>query len=130
MSSSSPSGRTREPLPLRTLGLVAFGAAIGALARHAVGTVGGTWPAVFAINLAGAVLLGWLTPSPDQRDPAPWWLPATTTGFCGGFTTFSTVMVFTAADPRTGLGWLAAMMLATVAAAYAGWLMRGPGAGR
>lgn len=82
---------------LRSLVLVGAGGAIGSMARYAAGLlvskiVSHPYPyATFIVNLAGCFVIGLLFGF-TQRNPAfhaDWWL-VLATGFCGGFTTFST----------------------------------------
>lgn len=81
--------------------LVGLGSAVGALARYSLGNAitrvnnsqfpWGTW----IINMLGTLLLGLFFNefSVLHRDP-DWWL-ILGTGFCGGFTTFSTMSIET-----------------------------------
>jgi CrcB protein len=76
---------------------IAFGGAIGSVTRYLVGVfiqtrAGGAFPmGTLVINITGSMLLGFLlqytlssaTVSPEVR-------ALLTTGFCGGYTTFST----------------------------------------
>lgn len=79
--------------------LVFLGGGAGSIARYALsvglGPIGGRWPlATLAANALACLILGWVlaaTPASDTRR----WLLAT--GFCGGFSTFST---FTAETTR------------------------------
>ena len=72
---------------------VAFGGAFGAALRYLVSQIPqlqASFPwATFAVNLAGALLIGFIVgAAPNRLSPT-----ATTclkTGFCGGLTTFST----------------------------------------
>jgi len=79
----------------RELGAIFLGGALGTLLRagllEAVGEGAPGWPwATFAVNVAGAFLLGYLvTTLPPATPHRPLW----TTGFCGGLTTFSTFQV-------------------------------------
>jgi CrcB protein len=79
----------------RELGAIFLGGALGTLLRagllEAMGEGAPGWPwATFAVNVAGAFLLGWLvTALPPATRHRPLW----TTGFCGGLTTFSTLQV-------------------------------------
>jgi CrcB protein len=52
-----------------------------------------TWPwATFAVNIAGAALLGWLVTRLQERLPlSAYKRPLIGTGICGGLSTFSTL---------------------------------------
>jgi CrcB protein len=73
--------------------LVCLGGGLGAAGRFMLdGTIRGRWSRVFplatvAINVSGAFLIGLLTGALAYGLAA--------TGFCGGYTTFSTAMVET-----------------------------------
>ncbi len=81
------------------LGAIFAGGAAGALARvaltRAFPVAPGGWPWItFAINLTGALLLGYLVTRLQERLPlSTYRRPLTGTGFCGAFTTFSTMQV-------------------------------------
>lgn len=89
----------RMSLDRRELAAVFAGGVVGTLARVALSTVfasgEASWPwAVFAINISGAFLLGYLVTRLQER------LPLSTyrrqlmgTGFCGAYTTFSTMQL-------------------------------------
>ena len=67
------------------------GGIAGALARAGVAEAwapsAGHWPwATFAVNIAGAALLGWIVAGPR-------WHRLAGTGFCGALTTFSTLQL-------------------------------------
>jgi CrcB protein len=78
---------------------IAIGGAVGALGRVELGkafpAAPGSWPWVtFAINLAGAFMLGWFVTRLQERLPlSTLRRPLLATGLCGTFTTFSTVQV-------------------------------------
>lgn len=120
--------RPRSRLAIDRIELVAIacGGSAGALARAGLGealpTAQGHWPwATFAVNIAGALLLGWLITRLQER------LPITTvprpllgTGLCGALTTFSTMNVEAVKMIQGGEGALAAGYLA---ASIAGGLL-------
>ena len=103
-----------------------MGGAVGALARVAlvqtgVGRAPG-WPWItFSVNLAGAFLLGYFVTRLQERLPlSAYRRPLLGTGFCGAFTTFSTVQVelLTMLDAhRDGLA--AAYVAASIVLGYA-----------
>ena len=76
---------------------VALGGALGSLARYALSgwvqhASGSLFPfGTLAVNVAGSFIIGLVLGFDAERFliPAPWRL-FLTTGFCGGFTTFST----------------------------------------
>lgn len=85
----------------RDLAAVFVGGALGTLARVAVQAVTVRdpehWPwSTFAVNIAGAFLVGYFTTRLLERLPvSSYRRPLLGTGFCGGLTTFSTVQVET-----------------------------------
>jgi fluoride exporter len=107
---------------VRVAAILAGGAA-GALARAgvatAIPTAPGHWPwATFSVNLAGALILAWLTTRlTEMVAPTLYWRFLLGTGFCGALTTFSTFQVETIKLARHGQPGLAA--------AYAGASMAG-----
>ena len=108
--------------------LVAAGSAVGGVCRlllsrgllHAFGDVF-PW-AIFLVNVSGSFLIGYFTgsrlPSPQQM--------LLTTGFCGGFTTFSTFsfelldLMRRGQTGKAGL-YAAASVVVCVAATWLGW---------
>jgi CrcB protein len=93
------------------------GGAVGGAARH---LLSGSHAATLAVNLAGCLVLGVLVVAAPHG-----WRPLLGTGFCGGFTTFGSVMVASEQwleDGRAGtaLGYLALSLLGGVVAAAAG----------
>ncbi|HEY7961975.1 MAG TPA: fluoride efflux transporter CrcB [Solirubrobacteraceae bacterium] len=78
---------------------IALGGALGALGRVALSrafpAAPGSWPWVtFAINLSGALALGYLVTRLQERLPlSTLRRPLLATGLCGAFTTFSTVQL-------------------------------------
>jgi CrcB protein len=91
-------GLARPVFDRRELAAVFAGGCIGALVRSALArelAVGaGSWPwATFAVNIAGALLLGYLV-STFELEPSPAYSrPFLSSGICGALTTFSTLMV-------------------------------------
>jgi CrcB protein len=86
-------------LDRRELLAIFGGGAIGATLRaglaEAFPTATGTWPWVtFTINIVGAFLLGYFMTRLQERLPlSTYRRPFLGTGFCGAFTTFSTMQV-------------------------------------
>jgi fluoride exporter len=78
---------------------IACGGAIGALIRIAVDQAlpadAGSWPwATFAVNMAGALMLGYFVTRLQERLPVSTLRrPLLGTGLCGALTTFSTVQI-------------------------------------
>jgi CrcB protein len=83
----------------RELAAIFLGGAAGALLRVWIGlsfaASAGTWPwATFAINVSGAFALGYIATRLQERLPlSTYRRPLLATGFCGTYTTFSTVQV-------------------------------------
>jgi fluoride exporter len=111
----------------RELAAIFVGGAIGALARYGLAEAlphdAGTWPwATFAVNIAGALALGYLTTRLQERlPPTAYRRPLLGTGLCGALTTFSTMQVELLQmldDGRAGLaaGYAAASIAAGVLA--------------
>ena len=110
----------------RELAAVFAGGAVGAVARVALVRAypGGAtnWPWVtFAINVSGAFVLGYLATRLQERLPlSTYRRPLAGTGFCGAFTTFSTMqleLLKMLDHHRYGLG--VGYVAATVIAGYA-----------
>lgn len=108
---------------------VMLGGAAGALARAGVAEAlpheAGEWPwATFLVNLAGTVLLAWLTTRlTEMVAPTRFWRFLLGTGVCGALTTFSTFQIETIRlareDVMLAAGYAAASMLAGMALAVA-----------
>ncbi len=81
----------------RELAAVFAGGCVGAVCRGLLGEAypGTSWPWVsFAVNLAGAFLLGYFVTRLQERLPlSSYRRPLLGTGLCGGLTTFSTMQV-------------------------------------
>ena len=100
-----------------TVVYVAWGGAVGVLARYALGTAVAAdtlpWLTV-AINVAGSFLLGCLVTAGDHLSPEL--RTGLAVGLLGGFTTFSTFSVQIFVDLESGNGGkAAAYFLASVA---------------
>lgn len=133
---ATPAGADRPPavhLQARFLALVAAGGVLGTAAREAltlaVPDPAGFPLAILVINVTGAFALGLLLEAlvrggPDVGRRRAVRLVAGT-GFCGGFTTYSTLTVGASAlvDRGAGvlsLGYLLATLLVGAAASWAG----------
>ena len=81
------------------LAAIALGGAAGALLRVALSrsytSADASWPWVtFAVNIAGAILLGYFVTRLQERLPlSAYRRPLLGTGFCGALTTFSTMQL-------------------------------------
>ena len=115
---------------------IAVGGAAGAYARilvdQLVGSAGSGWPwATFAVNVAGCFLLGYFTVRLLERlPPSTYRRPLLGTGFCGAFTTFSTVQLELLEMLRRGdVAMALAYALASIACGFAAlmvavWIVR------
>jgi CrcB protein len=83
----------------RELAAIFAGGTVGALARVWLGlelpVAAGGWPwAIFAINVSGSVALAYFATRLQERLPqSTYRRPLLGTGFCGAYTTFSTMQV-------------------------------------
>ncbi len=77
---------------IRNLILVALGGALGSVGRYLVSKCfEGTFPwGTFTVNILGSLLIGILTGLVSKGTLSPEMKLLLVTGFCGGFTTFST----------------------------------------
>jgi CrcB protein len=86
-------------LDRRELAAIFLGGAVGALLRVWLGEqftgAAATWPWVtFSINVSGSFVLGYLaTRLQDRLPPSTYRYPLFGSGFCGAYTTFSTMQV-------------------------------------
>lgn len=112
------------PHPRRKLAAIYAGGVVGALIRVGLAEefppAAGTWPwPTFAVNLAGALLLGYFFALTRDHPEERLHHPFLATGICGTLTTFSTFQLelYELVDEgETGLA--AAYCAATVAAGY------------
>jgi CrcB protein len=108
---------------------IMLGGSVGALARAGLAEAlphdAAEWPwATFFVNLAGTVLLAWLTTRlTEMVAPTRFWRFLLGTGFCGALTTFSTFQVETIRlareDVPLAAGYAAASLVAGMALAAA-----------
>jgi CrcB protein len=86
-------------LDKREIAAIFLGGAAGSLLRvwlaQAVTSDVATWPwATFIVNVSGCFALGLIATHLRERPPeAPHWHPLLGTGFCGAYTTFSTMQL-------------------------------------
>jgi CrcB protein len=118
-------------IPWLTLGVIAVGGVIGALARQGLWTAFPHRPGAFdwttlGINAGGCALIGALmTAVTEVRHAHRLAGPFLGVGVLGGFTTFSTYIIeaqklITSGAPQTGLAYLAVTLVAALLAVYAG----------
>jgi CrcB protein len=110
---------------------IAAGGALGTLARYVVGRAipapltGFPWR-TFSVNVVGSLALGVIITLVTERWPPTRYVrPFAAIGFCGGFTTFSTLMVevdqrFQYGRPELAIVYLLVSLVAGVLAAAVG----------
>src|SRR4051812_32314288 len=114
----------------RELGAIFAGGFLGALVRAEMVELlpprPGRWPwATFAVNVAGAFLLGYVVTRLQERLPlSAYRRPFLGTGLCGALTTFSTMQLELLRMLDAGRGGLA---VAYAAGSVAAGVARGPG---
>jgi fluoride exporter len=110
---------------LRRLAAIYVGGVLGALARVGLAEAAphgpGGWPwATFAVNMAGALALGYFVARLRDHPEDSLAHPFLTTGICGTLTTFSTMQLELFEMVNAGhLGLAAAYVAATLAVGYA-----------
>jgi CrcB protein len=124
-------GATRLPERPTRIAAIALGGALGTLGRYGVERLLAAperafpWP-TFLVNVVGSFLLGLVVTLVVERWPPTRFVrPFAAIGFCGGFTTFSTMVVETARRGQQGqvglaAGYLAASLVAGLAAGILG----------
>lgn len=111
-------------LDRRELAAIFAGGVVGAIARVWIGRhllTSDTWPwATFIINVCGSVLLAYSVTRLQERLPlSTYRRPFLGTGFCGAFTTFSTMEVETLDLLRADrIGLAVAYAIASIACGY------------
>jgi fluoride exporter len=135
-ASSAPSGPRSSAVPTparallpgvdgRELVAIFLGGTAGALLRVWLGVTfaspADSWPwSIFAINVSGCFALGYLATRLQERLPqSTYRRPLLGTGFCGAYTTFSTVQVeIVAMLDRGSYGLAAGYAAASIVAGY------------
>jgi CrcB protein len=121
-------GRRWPAIPLSHVAVVFAGGVLGGLARDGISLA---WPAstasfptaILVVNTAGAFVLGVLVTVIALRAAPEHLRPFLGTGFCGAFTTFSSVvtssnLLLAHGHAGVALGYLAASLVAGLAAVY------------
>jgi CrcB protein len=138
--SSTDPGRRGAAFHPGTIAAIALGGAAGTLGRVELSrlipttTNGFPWP-TFTANITGAFIVGLvIVLVVDRLPPTRYIRPLIGTGFCGGLTTFSTLVVeidllVKAGRVAMAIGYLAASLAAGMVAVWAGMtLARSAGA--
>ena len=134
---SSPFGTHRPARRPRLRGdvlvVVFIGGCFGGWARYGItsawSTPTGRFPwATFVVNVAGAFILALVVVTAAELVSSRYLRPLLGTGFCGAFTTFSSIVVtadllFAHHHPRTAVGYLAASIVVGLAAAAIGLVL-------
>ena len=112
--------------PVLAASVVGVGGAVGAVGRHAVGLRIDGRRSVVAVNAVGSLVLGVVTAAPVGSTLALF----AAIGFCGAFTTFSSVTVETVSTATDGDARSAALFAAeTLVTAVLGFLLGGVAVG-
>jgi CrcB protein len=129
--SDKRTGVDRLPEPALRVAAIATGGALGTLARYGVDRLlatpglGFPWPTLL-VNVVGSFLLGLIVTLVTERwSPTRYVRPFAAIGFCGGFTTFSTMVVEIAQRGQHGRAGLAALYLAVTLVAGLGAVVLG-----
>lgn len=76
---------------IRNILLVALGGSVGSVLRYLLSNINASFPwGTFAVNILGSLLIGLLVGLVSKGVLSPEMKLLLVTGFCGGFTTFST----------------------------------------
>ncbi len=123
--------------PITTIGLIAAGGAVGAVARHGVNTsvthlVGHGFPwGTVIVNILGSFLMGVIIAKSAQMQITPEFKTMLATGVLGAFTTFSTFSLDALTLWQRGdliqafLYVMASVILSITALFLALWLLKG-----
>lgn len=110
-----------------TVAALVVAGALGAVLRHVVdGAARRRWPGafpgpVFAINVSGSLVIGVVAGAVMFQGAPTAWQAVIGTGFCGGYTTFSTSMAEAVRSGTSrGLAYAAATLVGSVAACAVG----------
>lgn len=81
-------------MTLKNILMVAAGGMLGSVCRFLAGSwlykPGALFPwPTFSVNILGSLIIGLAMGYSARHEPPPGWTLLLTTGFCGGFTTFS-----------------------------------------
>jgi CrcB protein len=113
--------------------LIAFGSALGGVARHWISTLLAArlaspfpWP-TFVVNVLGSALIGFVLALPDSR-LTPSTRQFLTVGILGGFTTFSafsaqTFALFQAGKQPVAIAYILASITVCVLGCWIGWTL-------
>jgi len=124
-------------MPVPDALLVACGGGAGAVARWTLGTaiggrseVGGFPVGTWVVNVAGCLAIGVAQACAERFGWHPGWRLAATTGFLGGFTTFSafgaeTVGLWESGRAGVACGYVAASIVCGIAAVAVGRYLAG-----
>jgi CrcB protein len=115
---------------IRTLVLIGLGGGFGSILRYLTSVLTGryfhgSFPlATFIVNIAGCFLIGWLTATLSRQSANPDLKFLFITGFCGGYTTFSTFSAENLQLLQSGHSWTAILYIAAsiLAGLLAVWL--------
>lgn len=112
---------------------VAIGGAAGATLRYGIGQAAAhaamlpSWVVTLVVNVVGSFLIAFLSIWGQRQYPdAIFFRPLLITGFCGGFTTFSTFTyethsLFTQGDTRLALLYISSSLLLSICGLLLGY---------
>jgi len=114
---------------IRNLLLVALGGAIGAVLRYLISSFNTSFPwGTFIVNILGSLLIGFLVGFVSKGVLSPEMKLLLVTGFCGGFTTFSTFAnesfgMMKAGDALLMALYIAASVIVSIMAVWSGMML-------